>query len=575
MARIDGNPGFVSPFDLPDHSANQSSETVLVGESKLSDVAQRLGVDVQSLIQANPHLGETAALKAGQDIRLPLNDSMLPPADAKLNSDPKEMPYQMLPADAKLHHEVKPMPYQVTTIASDPLEKTMAQMRLGGTQGAVNPALYLGNSAKAAPATNKYASSLRDPLPSPKDVPDYSGIPTSKGENPRLNESNSKGVENWLARMEEHAQAYPKAQQKLDRAMDDYTATRYNDNRAIETAMHRDVPKGVAALDKQSGGKVGQLTRDYQEERKLSDQAITERDAAVNVADAALTKYGIASSTIDLHAAELEKQHLQGQKKEINDTIAENDEIAGKIVDYASELPDPAGLAKHAASDMLKSALSSALSADAKLDLFKVQSKIDAIDEKIQGMQDGKDKNELLAAKQTLEGAMKKIVVADKQHQLHSNKADAKLDQLVKLEKDYGKTTVFRAMRQYNVGMTKKGENLDRALGEYNKVISNPDLTKARSEITERIDEDKKWAQRSGGSRDAVDDFMGKANQIEHYAERVDAWQKAQHAAVGKARDALSAGADLVTVDKAMDNIVTKSLEGQDLSNDKGYIQRR
>jgi LysM repeat protein len=571
MARIDGNPGAASPFDLPDHSTNQSLETVQFGENKLADVAQRLGVDVQSLIQANPHLGEGAALKAGQDIRLPQNGSMLLPGDAKLNSDPKGMPYQMLPTDAALNHEAKAMPYQVTTISSDPLEKTMAQMRLGGTQGSVNPALYL-NSAKAAPATTKYASSIRDPLPSPEDVPDYSGIPTSKGQ---LAHANSGVVEGWLERMEEHAGAFPKAQQKLDRAMDDYTATRYKDNRAIETAMQRDVPKGVAALDKQSGGKVGQLTRDYQEERKLSDQAITERDAAVDVADAALSKYGIASSTVDLHAAELEKEHLEGQKKEINDTIAENDQIAEKIADYASDLPDPAALAKHVAKDALKSAISEGLSSDAKLDLFKVQAKIDAVDEKIQGMKDGKDKNELLAAKQTLQGAMKKIVVADKQHQLHSNKADAKLDQLVKLEKDYGKTTVFRAMRQYNVDMTKKGENLDRALGEFNKVISNPDLTKARSAITARIDEDKKWAQRSGGSREAIDDFMGRANQIEHYAERVDAWQKAQHAAVGKARDALSAGADLVTVDKAMDNIVTKSLEGQDLSNDKGYMQRR
>jgi LysM repeat protein len=572
MARIDGNPGSVSPFDLPDHSTNQSLETVQFGENKLSDVAQRLGVDVQSLIQANPHLGEGAVLKAGQDIRLPQNGSMLLPADGKVNSDPKAMPYQMLPADAKLNHETKPMPFQVTTVSSDPLEKTMAQMRLGGTHGGVNPSLQLGNSASSAPATTKYASSLRDPLPSPKDVPDYSGIPTSKGE---LAHANSGVVEGWLERMEEHAGAFPKAQQKLDRAMDDYTATRYKDNRAIETAMQRDVPKGVAALDKQSGGKVGQLTRDYQEERKLSDQAVTERDAAVDVADSALTKYGIAGSTIDLHAAELEKQHLEGDKKEINEKIAANDELAGKIVDYASELPDPAGLAKHAASDMLKSTISEGLSSDAKLDLFKVQAKLDAVDEKIQGMKDGKDKNELLAAKQTLQGAMKKVVVADKQHQLHSNKADAKLDQLVKLEKDYGKTTVFRAVRQYNVDMTKKGENLDRALGEFNKVISNPDLTKARSAITARIDEDKKWAQRSGGSRDAIDDFMGKANQIEHYAERVDDWQKAQHAAVGKARNALSGGADLVTVDKAMDNIVTKSLEGQDLSSDKGYMQRR
>ena len=46
--------------------------TVQVGESKLSDVAKRLGLDHQELQKANPQISD-ANLKAGQEIRLPQN----------------------------------------------------------------------------------------------------------------------------------------------------------------------------------------------------------------------------------------------------------------------------------------------------------------------------------------------------------------------------------------------------------------------------------------------------------------------------------------------------------------------
>src|SRR5262245_12740272 len=45
--------------------------TVQAGETRLADVAARIGVDEQSLLQANPQIQDPSHLKAGQDIRLP------------------------------------------------------------------------------------------------------------------------------------------------------------------------------------------------------------------------------------------------------------------------------------------------------------------------------------------------------------------------------------------------------------------------------------------------------------------------------------------------------------------------
>jgi LysM repeat protein len=61
-----GAAGYGGPSD-----ANQHVATVRVGETTLSDVARRVGVDVHSLSAANHNMDPHQKLKVGQDIRLP------------------------------------------------------------------------------------------------------------------------------------------------------------------------------------------------------------------------------------------------------------------------------------------------------------------------------------------------------------------------------------------------------------------------------------------------------------------------------------------------------------------------
>ena len=68
--RIDGTSA-LGPMDGWENSSGTSVTTVRADERFLSDVAQRLGVDSDSLRKANPDLSGTAKLTAGQEIRLP------------------------------------------------------------------------------------------------------------------------------------------------------------------------------------------------------------------------------------------------------------------------------------------------------------------------------------------------------------------------------------------------------------------------------------------------------------------------------------------------------------------------
>lgn len=58
-----------------DASSASSTATVQVGEHDLGQVADRLGVAKQALLQANPQIQDPSNLTAGQDIHLPDKDS--------------------------------------------------------------------------------------------------------------------------------------------------------------------------------------------------------------------------------------------------------------------------------------------------------------------------------------------------------------------------------------------------------------------------------------------------------------------------------------------------------------------
>ncbi len=64
------DPGSIPAYGPPDTTDDQVA-TVQAGETSLSQVAHRLGLDSKSLLEANPQIKDPAHLKAGQDINLP------------------------------------------------------------------------------------------------------------------------------------------------------------------------------------------------------------------------------------------------------------------------------------------------------------------------------------------------------------------------------------------------------------------------------------------------------------------------------------------------------------------------
>jgi hypothetical protein len=80
VGRVDGSSAYqMGPL-------MDTMETVQLGESRLSDVAKRLGLDLHNLLKANPQITNLQQLKPGQLINLPTNASEVPPDDAGQNT---------------------------------------------------------------------------------------------------------------------------------------------------------------------------------------------------------------------------------------------------------------------------------------------------------------------------------------------------------------------------------------------------------------------------------------------------------------------------------------------------------
>lgn len=74
-----------------DHAAQKATDPttdfVQLGESRMSDVAERLGVDPNSLLKANPQIANPDWLMPGQEIRLPQAPPPVPLRDAESTSE--------------------------------------------------------------------------------------------------------------------------------------------------------------------------------------------------------------------------------------------------------------------------------------------------------------------------------------------------------------------------------------------------------------------------------------------------------------------------------------------------------
>lgn len=71
------------------NDSNTASITVQVGEENLSQVAQRLGVDFESLRRANPQVSDSGKVQAGQDIQLPPSLGQQASRDTEVDSIPQ------------------------------------------------------------------------------------------------------------------------------------------------------------------------------------------------------------------------------------------------------------------------------------------------------------------------------------------------------------------------------------------------------------------------------------------------------------------------------------------------------
>ena len=117
MARVDSAAGTSAASDLAGTSTENVVATVQVGENDLSQVAQRLGLDLSSLLEANPSLANCTKLQAGQDVCVQGVKS-------------SQLPAEEIATSHETQGEASAAPSSLA--ANEMMAKAMVQFRLGG-----------------------------------------------------------------------------------------------------------------------------------------------------------------------------------------------------------------------------------------------------------------------------------------------------------------------------------------------------------------------------------------------------------------------------------------------------------
>lgn len=140
-------------FDF-DHGSERPVATVQLGETSLSDIARRLGIDKDGLQQANPQISNPTSLKVGQQVQLPPRHTS--PAPIESDAGP-----QILPSNS-VSQSGPPV-----LAKGDPLAKASAQMRLA------EGALPLQNSVQ-----NSVQTSFKAPITTGQQVEKLAQVQT-------------------------------------------------------------------------------------------------------------------------------------------------------------------------------------------------------------------------------------------------------------------------------------------------------------------------------------------------------------------------------------------------------------
>ncbi len=145
--------GPASTFDLGTASDSSPVATVRLGETSISDVSKRLGIDKDSLQQANPQISDPSNLKVGQQVFLPVGQG--PKSPKQNHSGTGQLP-------------PNPLSQSGPPVLSkgDPMAKAMVQMRLadaggGGSIGGGSPVQFASKTALAA--EKRLANLAQDP----------------------------------------------------------------------------------------------------------------------------------------------------------------------------------------------------------------------------------------------------------------------------------------------------------------------------------------------------------------------------------------------------------------------------
>ncbi len=240
MARVDNAAGTSAASDLAGASTANVVATVQVGETDLSQVAQRLGLDLASLLEANPNLANGAKLQAGQDVCLQgVKSSQVPVEEIAMSHEAQG---EGLPSGPS------------TLAANETMAKTMVQFRLDGRSqqpgfpGMMPPVLRWGpgpNVTGAGSATKTTTAAQANQLEDAARTGDLKKLEALIKSGVDVN---AKGSDGQTALMAAAAMGNTDAMKMLIDAGADVNATGPNGQTALMKAIHTGQDDSVDCL---------------------------------------------------------------------------------------------------------------------------------------------------------------------------------------------------------------------------------------------------------------------------------------------------------------------------------------
>lgn len=385
------------------------------------------------------------------------------------------------------------------------------------------------SAAAGAPVEQRHG------FPSDASVPQYGPVPRKQTFN------GVSEIDHWRAHVNGAGQrAEERAWGEVEAANGEYNRVLVDDGVPVTQAARRDLAGSqLSKLNQRTNGRAFDLIAQYHRAQAAAATKLDELAAARADYRAALKGVEIAESRVAAHEARIRREHEERRRAADE---AHRDDVL-KPVEIAAGGDVNGGVA-YLAEKYVKARFDD--------DLVEVEANIAALDEQIAAETDAEVRSELVAAREKLEAAKKRIAVAANDYRQEVLRSWQALGGLAAMERENpGTTTVFTEAHEYTLKVAEASARAWTASGAYLGVLNGAPFSETRA-VMDEIQADRRLVERSEPSWERRQEFLERSRANEAYVTDVESWAAGRRRDTTAFRTRLEAGVQFVAADEAM-----------------------